>query len=158
MAFRPSALLALRGFDEALGAGTPAQGGEDTLAFTRLLRAGHTTVYQASALTRHVHRTDVEGLRAQLRGYGRGLTAFYAALVLADPRAALPLVRLAPRALRDLTGSDGARAGGLGPDFPVELLRESRVGMLEGPRLYLRGRRAVRRELRRGRRATPAPG
>ncbi|TQS40322.1 glycosyltransferase [Cryptosporangium phraense] len=132
MAFRLAALRKLRGFDEALGAGTPAQGGEDTLMFSRLLRGGATTLYRPSALVRRVHRADLDGLWNQLAAYGAGLTAFYVALIRSEPRVLLALIRLLPRVFRDF------RAGG---DFPRELLGASRRGMLAGPWRYLRGPR-----------------
>ena len=140
MAVRTEALHVLGGFDEALGAGTPAQGSEDTKMFTDLLRAGGTVAYWPSAVTRHFHRRDLDGLRRQMRGYGSGLTAFYTASVLARPSTAVDLIRLAPRALRDLYSSDSLRVATLEDDFPRDLLAENRRGLLAGPWLYLRGR------------------
>lgn len=140
MAVRTEALHVLGGFDEALGAGTPAQGSEDTKMFTDLLRAGGTVAYWPSAVTRHFHRRDLDGLRRQMRGYGSGLTAFYTASVLARPSTAVDLIRLAPRALRDLYSPDSLRVATLEDDFPRDLLAENRRGLLAGPWLYLRGR------------------
>jgi glycosyltransferase involved in cell wall biosynthesis len=149
MAFRTEALLQLGGFDKALGAGTPAQASEDTKMFTDLLRAGGTVAYRPSAVTRHFHRRDIEGLRRQMRAYGSGLTAFYTASVLAKPSTAVDLVRLAPRALRDLYSSDSLRVATLEGDFPHDLLAENRRGLIAGPWLYLRGRVQSRRVDRR---------
>jgi len=145
MAFRPRVIERIGGFDTALGAGTPAMGSEDTLAFTQVLRGGGTVVYQPTAVVRHYHRRDVEGLRQQLVGYGTGLIAAYTALVRRNPLVLLPLVRLVPRALRDLFASDSPRTATLRADFPRELLSANRRGMLRGPRAYLAGRRAERR-------------
>jgi GT2 family glycosyltransferase len=150
MAFRTEALRRLEGFDEALGAGTPAQASEDTKMFTDLLRAGGTVAYRPSAVTRHFHRRDLEDLRQQMRGYGSGLTAFYTASVLARPSTTVDLARLAPRALRDLYSSDSLRVATLKDDFPRDLLAENRRGMIIGPWLYLRGRVQSGREDRRG--------
>jgi hypothetical protein len=144
MAFRLAALRRLGGFDESLGAGTPAQGGEDTHAFTRLLARGATTLYRPSMLVRHVHRADLAGLRAQMAGYGAGLTAFYTALLREDPTVAFRLLALVPRALRDLTSKDSVRVGTVQSDFPDELFAANRRGMLAGPWRYLLGRRAAR--------------
>jgi GT2 family glycosyltransferase len=141
MAFRAEALRGIGGFDEALGAGTPAKGAEDTAVFTRLLRSGATTVYQPSALTRHVHRRDLAGLRAQMHGYGAGLTAFYTSLLVQEPGVVWPLLRLLPTALRDLTSAGSPRVAAIDDDFPRELLRVNVRGMLVGPWRYLLGRR-----------------
>jgi GT2 family glycosyltransferase len=152
MTFRPGVIERIGGFDPALGAGMPAMGSEDTLAFTQVLRAGGTIVYQPSALVRHYHRPDLASLHRQLVGYGTGLTAAYTSLVMADPRVAWPLLRLLPTALRDLLGADSPRVAGLQPDFPRELLRANRAGMFRGPLAYLRGRRQNRAPRHRGRR------
>ncbi len=144
MAFRPGVLERIGGFDPALGAGTPAMGSEDTLAFTQVLRTGGTVVYQPTAVTRHAHRRDLEGLRRQLVGYGVGLAAAYTALVLREPRVVFGLLRLVPTAVRDLFGHDTARTATIRADFPRELLAGNLRGMLRGPRAYLAGRRAAR--------------
>jgi glycosyltransferase involved in cell wall biosynthesis len=143
MAFRTETLRMVGGFDEALGAGTPSQGSEDTRMFTDILLRQGAIAYWPSAVTRHFHRRDMDGLRRQMRGYGSGLTAFYTASVLARPSAAASLVFLAPRALRDVFSSDSLRVATLEDDFPRELLAENRRGMLAGPWLYLRGKMQV---------------
>ena len=51
-----SALAALGGFDEVLGAGTLCGGGEDLDVFMRTVLAGHRLVYEPSAVLSHVHR------------------------------------------------------------------------------------------------------
>jgi hypothetical protein len=146
MTFRVDALRSIGGFDEALGAGSPARGGEDTKAFTQVLVAGRSVLYQPSAITRHFHRSDLEGLAAQLYGYGTGLGAYYASLVLDRPSVLWHLARLAPGALRELRSRDGLRSGGLGADFPMEIMSANKRGMLAGPWLYVRGRvRGARR-------------
>jgi len=144
MAFRPGVIERIGGFDTALGAGSPAMGSEDTLAFTQVLLGGGTIVYHPGALVRHYHRRDLAGLRRQLVGYGTGLTAAYTSLLHREPALLLPLLRLAPTALRDLRRPDGPRLAGLGEDFPRDLLTANRRGMLHGPRAYLRGRRMAR--------------
>jgi hypothetical protein len=151
MTFRPGVIERIGGFDTALGAGTPAMGSEDTLAFTQVLLGGGTIVYQPSAVTHHYHRRDVEGLHKQMVGYGAGLTAAYTSLLVKRPGLWWPLLRLAPVALRDLTGGDSLRVAGLRDDFPRDLLTANRRGMLAGPRAYFRGRRAARGTVRSGR-------
>jgi glycosyltransferase involved in cell wall biosynthesis len=151
MTFRPGVIERIGGFDTALGAGTPAMGSEDTLAFTQVLVGGGTIVYQPSAVTYHYHRRDFAGLHKQMVGYGAGLTAAYTSLLLSRPGLLWPLIKLAPGALRDLTGSDSLRVSTLKEDFPRELLTANRKGMLAGPRAYFKGRRAVRAKLQGGR-------
>jgi GT2 family glycosyltransferase len=151
MTFRPGVIERIGGFDTALGAGTPAMGSEDTLAFTQVLVSGGTIVYQPSAVTHHYHRRDVEGLHRQMVGYGAGLTAAYTSLLVKSPRLLWPLIKLAPGALRDLTGGDSLRVSGLQDDFPRELLKANRRGMLAGPRAYFKGRREARAKVRDGR-------
>jgi len=63
-------------FDEALGAGSPAQGGEDLDYFLRVLLAGGTIAYEPASLVWHMHRRDESALVRQMYGYGAGLTAF----------------------------------------------------------------------------------
>jgi len=150
MTFRPGVIERIGGFDTALGAGTPAMGSEDTLAFTQVLVAGGTIVYQPSAVTHHYHRRDFAGLHKQMVGYGAGLTAAYTSLLMHRPGLLWPLLKLAPGALRDLTGSDSLRVATLKDDFPRDLLKANRRGMLAGPRAYLRGRRAARAKIRSG--------
>ena len=144
MVFRPGVIERIGMFDTALGAGTPAMGSEDTLAFTQVLLGGGTIVYQPTAVTHHYHRRDLDGLRKQMVGYGTGLVAAYTSLVLARPGLIWNLLRLAPAALRDMTAKDSTRTATLRDDFPRELLSANRRGMLAGPRAYLRGRRAAR--------------
>ena len=141
MTFRPGVIESIGGFDPALGAGTRSMGSEDTLAFTQVLRAGGTIVYQPTALVRHYHRRDARSLYRQMVGYGTGLTAAYTSLLLADPRVLVGLLRLVPTAVRDLFGAGSLRVAGLGADFPADLLRANRRGMLRGPFAYLRSRR-----------------
>lgn len=151
MTFRAGVIERIGGWDTALGAGTPAMGSEDTLAFAQVLIGGGTIVYQPTAVTHHYHRRDLDGLHQQLVGYGAGLTAAYTSLLLKRPGLLWPLLRLAPGALRDLTGENSPRVATLREDFPRELLTANRRGMLAGPRAYLKGRRAARAKARSGR-------
>lgn len=71
MAFRKSALHELGGFDTALDVGTPACGAGDLDMLHRVLVAGRSIAYQPSAIVRHRHRRDMEGLVRQYRNNGR---------------------------------------------------------------------------------------
>ena len=71
-----AASVAIGGFDDALGAGTPTCGGEDLDMFVRLLRGGGVLAYEPSAVVWHFHRAAPDELRRQMRGYGVGFGAF----------------------------------------------------------------------------------
>lgn len=149
MAFEREALTGIGGFDVALGAGTVVPGGEDTAAICDLMLSGATFVYWPGALTWHDHRREVSELARQLFGYGAGLTAFYTRALMRDPRAIGRLLRLAPQALHDLRGHDSVRTAAMGEDYPSELSRAHRRGMLGGAGAYLRSRRQQARQMRR---------
>lgn len=143
MSFRRAVLHDLRGFDEALGAGTPAGGAEETFQFTRLLLQGHRIVYRPSALVWHRDHETMEEIRQQLRALGTSITAYYTALLVSQPSLVLPLARLLPRGIRELrSGPRSVRKTTVDGDYPRTLLRAHRRGMIAGPAAYVRGRRA----------------
>ena len=142
MAFRREVLARIGGFDVALGAGTPALSGEDTLALTLVLLAGYRIAYQPTALTRHHHRQDLDGLGRQLRGYGVGLTAYYAALLRHRPAVLPALLWLIPTATRYLRGAKDA-CSAAPYELPPGLKWRQRRWMLTGPVAYVR---SVRRQ------------
>jgi glycosyltransferase involved in cell wall biosynthesis len=143
MAFRREAIERIGRFDCALGAGAPTLAGEDIAAFSTVLFLGGTVIWQPSALIRHWHRREHEELRKMFHGYGRGLGAFYASMVVRHPQSLTELVRLIPRALRDLNSPDGARLADVGEDFPRDLLETHRIGLLQGPAMYVYARLAA---------------
>jgi hypothetical protein len=75
MAWRRTVLDRIRGFDPALGAGTPAGSCEDIDAFRRALISGITIRYQPSALVWHTHPEHLAELRQMLVRYGITLGA-----------------------------------------------------------------------------------
>jgi GT2 family glycosyltransferase len=144
MAFRTHALRALGGFDAALGAGSPALGGDDLAAFFDVLAAGHRLVYEPTAVLRHRHRPDYESLRRQAFGYGAGLTAYLARTLADDPRRALGIATRVPRGLAHALAPGSPKNAARPPGFPRELSRIERLGMAVGPVKYLRSRRELR--------------
>jgi len=138
MAFRRSALSKIGPFDQALGAGTPALGAEDTLALTLVLLSGLTIAYEPAAFVRHHHYRDFAGAAGQLRGYAVGMGAFYVALLRRRPALVRDLARLTPDAVRYLRGSR-SRAGQLPVAHRTELVCGRARQMLAGPPAYLRG-------------------
>ncbi len=135
-------------FDEALGAGTPSRGGEDLDYFQRVLARGQAIAYEPASLVWHHHRRDMASLRRQMLGYGSGLTAFaFKQLLRSGTRNAA--LRHVPGALGRLAvhGTNAVapeRLTDVG-ELPRELWVKEIVGMGQGPVLYVRGRRAMRR-------------
>jgi GT2 family glycosyltransferase len=146
MAFSREALELLGGFDPALGAGTRAKGGDDLAAFFEVLQHGHRLVYEPAAVVAHRHAREAAALPGQLYGYGVGLTAYLTKCVLDRPRL-LPaaLLRL-PAAAAHVLGRRSGRNARLPADFPPDLLRAERRGMLAGPFAYVASRRSSERE------------
>lgn len=147
VAFRRADLLRRGGFDVLLGAGTPTRGGEDLDAFVQTLVHGGAIAVEPSAVVWHHHRSTHAELAQQMYGYGTGLTAFYAKLLL-DPATRTGVLRAVPAGLVRLVGTvAGVRRRNAPAPREVSrgnpaagLLRRELTGMLAGPALYLRAR------------------
>jgi O-antigen biosynthesis protein len=148
MAFRASLLRDMGGFDECLGAGSPAGGGEDLDAFLRVLLEGGRISYEPAALAWHEHRAALEALDRQMYDYGKGLSAYLckhalsrrsAARMAGRARRGAPrLVRLSGRSRRAARGTAVARSA---PLWEV-------IGSFAGPWAYLHGRQVAARTTR----------
>jgi hypothetical protein len=137
MAFRTAELKALGGFDPCLGAGTRTYGGEETRALSLLLLSGQALLYWPAAITWHTHRREMAELEKQLYGYSAGLSAFYASMLRSRPAVAFDLARMAPLVFRDFRpGNENKRSGDLPDDFPPQLRRAARNGLLKGGFIY----------------------
>ncbi|GHH63547.1 hypothetical protein GCM10018781_13190 [Kitasatospora indigofera] len=148
MAFRTAELRAIGGFDPATGTGTPAHGGDDLLAFFRMLVAGHTLAYAPDALIWHRHRRTMDALPAQAFGYGAGFGAYLAAALTHEPAMLPALLRRLPQGLGLAAGRVRSRpAAGGRPS--LRLARLEIQGLVYGPVGYLRSvwkQRGVRAE------------
>jgi GT2 family glycosyltransferase len=151
MAFRRDVLKQIGGFDCALGAGTITCGGEDTAALSTVLLTGGTIVYQPTAIVHHYHRKDYSALRSNLRGYGRGLTSYYASMLVHRPGGTAELLRVGGQAVMDHFLRRGRQLSELSDDFPRGLLWANRIGLMQGPFTYA----AAQVQARRLRRAAP---
>ncbi|MER5635343.1 glycosyltransferase family A protein [Kitasatospora sp. NPDC002227] len=142
MAFRTDVLRRLGGFDPATGTGTPARGGEELLAFFRVLGAGHTIAYQPDAIVWHRHPRTQQDLADHVFGFGVGFGAYLAAAVTHQPAVLGELVRRLPSGVRKWYAA--RRAGA-----QVSTVRDGALarlefrGLLYGPVGYLR---SVRRQ------------
>lgn len=134
-------LRRLGGFDEALGAGSPAGGGEELDVFVRILRAGRSLAYEPSAVVWHFHRTSSAALRNQLFRYGSGLTAFLSKYTRHGDTAWEIVARL-PAGAHQLWRMWSPAAIGRRP--PAGLVLVELAGMAAGPLAYARGRRPRR--------------
>jgi len=75
-AVRREVALALGGFDEALDLGAALPGGGDHDLLWRALEAGHSVMYEPTALAWHEHRPGAAGAHGQIVGHQRALLAF----------------------------------------------------------------------------------
>jgi hypothetical protein len=141
MAFRRDAIDRIGGFDEQLGAGTPARGGEDLLIFVSFATSGATVGFEPSALVRHSHRSTKREFFRQVLGYGIGLTAMYTSLVARDPRHLAAMARRVPSGLKLLVRPREGRSVSVDPTYPRRTILVQVLGMALGPFAYLRSRR-----------------
>ena len=140
MAFRTDWLLTHGGFDPATGAGTPAKGGDDLIAFLRTIVDGGTLVYEPGAVVRHWHRRGYEGMRRQAFGYGMGLGAYLTAAVWRRPVLLAAMLRRAWPAAVHMLGSNSEKNSHRGESFPRELVLRELAGVMAGPFGYARSR------------------
>ena len=129
--------------DEALGAGMPTGCSEDTYLFYRVLKAGHTIVYEPAAWVSHRHRRDPSSLRQQIYAYSKGHVAYHLTTLWrdGDRRALVRLFYSLPTVYAKRTW---ARLRGWS-DYPFSLILVEIAGTLAGPFALWRARRRVRR-------------
>jgi len=144
MAFRAEALLAIGGFDSALGAGTKSRGGEDIDIAVRLLMAGHLLVRQPAAVVWHPSHRSLAALRSQIEDYGCGLAAVM--FKFATQRStSMKLLRRVPHGLRTLVARDSSKNSKRTTSYPRSLKWAELRGISLGAFAY----RAALRERRR---------
>lgn len=140
MAFRRRALESVGGFDDDLGAGTPARGGDDLAAFHDVVAAGWTLVYEPAAIVHHDHHRDPAAAQRTAYGYGVALSAYLTRLAWRRGQAGAMARRL-PGGLRRAATTSPATDVAVGPG----LARRHRLGMAVGPFAYAASVRASRR-------------
>lgn len=140
LAFRREVLERIGGLDVALGGGTPARAGADTLALTLTLLEGYRIAFEPTAVMWHHHRADMESLQEQLEGYSVGLTAYYTALLWRRPHLLRGLIKLVPTAFKYVREGSFGRLGEAPPQLSLLNRRHGR-GMLLGPFAYGKSRR-----------------
>ena len=153
MAFDTEYLRGVGGFDDALGAGTIALGGDDLAAFYDVMAHGRQLVYEPAAIVAHRHHRDLSALQRQAYGYGAGLSAHLTRCLVNDPKVAVAMLRGMPPAVRRAIRIAAPETSSTVPSPPRSLALHHVRGMASGPLRYLRSRRADRAL----RRDTPAP-
>jgi GT2 family glycosyltransferase len=146
MAFRTETLRRVGGFDSALGAGTPARGGDDLAAFFAIVNAGFQLVYEPQSIVWHHHRRNEDGMRRQAFGYGMGLGAYLTKLIVDRPATALHLARVLPAGLAHMMGPSSPKTQRLPEDYPASLVWRERLGILNGVPGYLRSLALLRHQ------------
>jgi Predicted glycosyltransferases len=140
MALRKSLIDFIGLFDEALGAGTPAVGGEDCELFARILRAGYRIVYDPRALSWHRHRRTWEELQKTLQGYGIAVYAFWTRMFVINREFSVPLLAwgwLRYKQIPELFASVRKQPGCIPSDLLLAQLR----GCISGPMAYFYSRK-----------------
>ena len=135
MAFDTEVLRGLGGFDTAIGTGTFARGGDDLAAFFRVVLE-HKVIYQPAAVVWHRHHREMAALQNQAFGYGVGLGAFLASVMVHEWRMWPGLLGRLPRGLSYAFGSSSERNRGRYQGCPSELGRLERRGLAYGPIAY----------------------
>jgi cellulose synthase/poly-beta-1,6-N-acetylglucosamine synthase-like glycosyltransferase len=169
MAFRRHALVAIGGFDPALGVGSLALAGGDIESFTHIVLRGGRLVYEPRAVVWHDHRRSEAALTRQLFNYGVGSTAILTKWLLRDPRAILAVARavgsVAAGAVRARTGRTSEAPRELSRLNRQLALSAKRSGLARqlrafasGPPLYIRSRRWAKRQRLEAVLTDPAPG
>ncbi len=145
MAFRVEALRRIGGFDEALGAGTTARGGEDIDVAMRLLLAGHVIVRQPASVVWHSSMTTDAELVRQIEGYGCGLAATFSKYL--TQRSTLPAVlRRLPTGVWTALSDSSVKNDRRSDSYPRELRFAELKGMAKGAVAYHSSRWTQRRE------------
>lgn len=147
VAFATAELRATGGFDEALGPGTIARGGEDLAAIVDVLVAGRRAAFEPAALGWHADRYDDRDFDAHMYTYGVGLTAFLTGHML-RPDTRRALLAAVPRGIRHLARPAilPATTHELEPvnERPQDRLANL-AGRVMGPAALLRSRASTRR-------------
>lgn len=138
-----AAFSSLGGFDQHLGTGTPARGGEDLDVFVRALYAGYSVRYVPEAIIWHEHPDSLEGLPWKVFAYGAGLSAMMTKHAVAGPDRA-GFARRIPSGLRHLVDPHSSKNSSKSADFPWRLTAMEALGLLAGPVGYARSRRQGR--------------
>jgi O-antigen biosynthesis protein len=94
MAYRRSIFDEIGYFDPALDVGTVTNGGGDLEMFFRILKTGHTLLYEPNAVIRHRHRRDYDKFKTQITNNGVGLISYCMRTAMAYPEERRSVLKL----------------------------------------------------------------
>lgn len=149
--FRADALRALGGYDEVLGAGTLAHGGEDLAVQMNVVVSGYDLVYEPGAVVWHRHRASEREWTRQLFWYGTGLCAAMLQQASRSGAERRAIIRRVPAAAVHAFSSKSVKNAGRSADYPKKLVVMELLGLAWGPVALWRSRRLDARS----RRGTP---
>lgn len=132
----------LGGFDPALG--SALVGVEDIDTFTRVILSGARIAYEPAAVAWHFHRRSLDGLKRQLRSYGRGLGAVGTKWLLHDRTSARRVLTGLPGVVRLVVDPRSPKNRNKASGYPSGLNRAEWRGLVSGPVAYARSRRMAR--------------
>lgn len=141
IALTRDAFDSLDGFDETLGTGTPARGGEDTDLFIRLMLEGHELVYEPASAVLHEHPDTQEQLRKMVYNYGVGTTSVTAKQFIRG-RYRGRLLRALPAGFMLALSPRSEKNQRKGESFPASFSVRELAGMAAGPFAYVKSARA----------------
>ena len=101
MAYRRAVFSEIGLFDPALDVGTVTNGGGDLDMFFRILKHGHTLVYEPAAIVWHRHRRDYAGLYTQIANNGIGFFSHLVRNALEFPEERMGIIKIALWWLRE---------------------------------------------------------
>jgi GT2 family glycosyltransferase len=142
-AFRVAALRSVGGYDERLGAGTSARGGEDLDIYLTVVRSGWTLVYEPAALVRHTHHREFAALRAQVHNYGVGLAAMITKRWVTHRDERWDIIRRLLLGALHLLHPRSSKNRAKGRGYPRDLTLAELRGVLVGPFAYWKSRRTA---------------
>ncbi len=143
-------------FDPRLDMGTPVPGGGDHDMFARVIRAGHTLVYDPRPVVFHNHLSDLNTVIMRLGAYQEAFFAFMTKSILSDRKYAYQLVKhlsfwYVRRTMRGLASSI------LKKNRPLALVASEAIGAWRGPISFYRSSRQWRATMRRDDRLVVEP-
>jgi glycosyltransferase involved in cell wall biosynthesis len=131
MAVRRSAVIAAGGFDERLGAGAEARGGEEADLVLRFAAHGWTCEIAPAPVVEHLEWRDEQATMQNLLGYQRGSGVYLGAGLRRAPTATMKTFLLRVAHERGLWRDRAARGASFGP----RMSRAFAAGLAQGAQL-----------------------